>query len=73
MRIIKDGRKINPHYFICNRCGCEFEAEDNECAYRMVKNSSTTYFHTVVDSVKLVMSCKCPNCNAVVSESERND
>lgn len=52
MIIIKEGRVEN-HYFICKRCGCEFEAETGEFSYGAVFGDSMSLF------------TDCPCCNSI--------
>ena len=56
MRIIKPG--ILPEYkcfFTCRCCGCEFEAEIEECERRMGEYNSTDYLF------------RCPTCERYCS------
>lgn len=54
MKIISHGKPISiTRRFVCNKCGCIFEANENEYTYIMCMNQDNYY-------------CKCPDCGTVV-------
>lgn len=55
MKIVKNGNNKKTKYFICNNCGCEFEADKDE--------------YKPTSQIGLIQGCKnynikCPCCNA---------
>ncbi len=57
MIILKQGTSeaiLKPKRFLCNRCGCYFEANKNEY-----------YYGTQIEPGPF---CKCPNCGAICDE-----
>ena len=58
MKIIKHGKRLSEprFYFKCPKCGCEFEAMENELKYIQ---QSLVYVY--------ISNMECPECNYLVT------
>ena len=65
MKIIKHGKKPEPKIlrFECPKCGCVFEAEDNECGTLECGNLRGEPLTTLYE-------IDCPECGEVVTTDD---
>lgn len=58
MRIIKHGC-MTVKEFVCDRCGCEWEADKTECRWVIMTQGRNGY------------ACRCPECGKEVEEKRK--